>query len=345
MIPKRILMCWICLITAISGGFTRLDYPEKLSEWGLFEGPMSDLKAAKNTLPYGLNSPLFSDYAHKLRLIRLPQGSQVNYQAQGVLEFPEGTVVAKTFYYPQDEKQAQGPKTIMETRILWKKDGEWKALPYVWNEAQTEAYLEVAGANRAVAWKNIKGQSLKLNYEIPNQNQCKGCHDVDGKMQLIGPSARQLNGDFPYEDGPKNQLQHWKSTGILSGASDPAQWPKMSDYRDESQALEGRVRAYLDVNCAHCHSPKGPAKNAGLNLSWDQDPHSVAYGRLKSPVAAGRGSGNLSYDIQPGKAKESIVYHRMASTDPGVRMPELGRQMIHKEGLVLVKQWIDGLKP
>ena len=37
----------------------------------------------------------------------------------------------------------------------------------------------------------------------------------------IGPTARQLNGDFAYHDGAKeNQLIHWQKSGILNGLPD-----------------------------------------------------------------------------------------------------------------------------
>jgi hypothetical protein len=64
---------------------------------------------------------------------------------------------------------------------------------------------------------------------------------------------------------------------------------------------------------------------------------------MKTPVAAGRGSGNLSYDIVPGKPEESILAYRMHSSDPGIMMPELGRRLSHKEGVDLIKNWIKSL--
>jgi hypothetical protein len=64
----------------------------------------------------------------------------------------------------------------------------------------------------------------------------------------------------------------------------------------------------------------------------------------KPPVAAGRGSGNRKYGIVPGKPAESILLFRMESDDPGIRMPELGRQLKHVEGVELVRAWIKELK-
>jgi hypothetical protein len=34
------------------------------------------------------------------------------------------------------------------------------------------------------------------------------------------------------------------------------------------------------------------------------------------------------------------MIYRMATTEPGVAMPELGRAMVHKEGVNLVSDWI-----
>ncbi len=61
---------------------------------------------------------------------------------------------------------------------------------------------------------------------------------------------------------------------------------------------------------------------------------------MKHPVAAGRGSGDLLFDIVPGKPAESILVHRMRSSEPGVAMPELGKATVDREGLEAVRRWI-----
>ncbi|MEO1473959.1 MAG: hypothetical protein AAFS03_08460, partial [Pseudomonadota bacterium] len=106
---------------------------------------------------------------------------------------------------------------------------------------------------------------------------------------------------------------------------------------------EARARAYLDINCGHCHRAGGSASNSGLWLDWAED-DPVKLGIGKHPTAAGRGSGQLTYVVAEGEPENSILLHRMASTEPGVAMPELGRTQIDWSGVDAVSAWIEGLE-
>lgn len=292
-----------------------------------------------SVIPYALNTPLFSDYADKRRYVFLPAGERAAYRADGVMAFPVGAVLVKTFAYP-----VGGRERFIETRLLIHKKSGWVALPYVWNAAQTEARLAIAGATIPVTWTAAGGGAHATNYLVPNTNQCKECHSRNKTLVPLGPTAGNLNGAFPYAEGAENQLAHWVRLGLLDGA--PAataapRWPRWDDPND--QTLDARARAYLHANCAHCHNPEGAASNSGLDLTWSEsDPSHL--GVLKRPVAAGRASGGLFYAIAPGDPEHSIMVYRMASLDPGVMMPELGRTMIHEEGLALVRDWIKQMK-
>ena len=50
---------------------SEFNYPEKLSDFALFKGKIEDQIPSEDVLPYRLNSPLFSDYAHKLRFVKI----------------------------------------------------------------------------------------------------------------------------------------------------------------------------------------------------------------------------------------------------------------------------------
>ena len=308
------------------------NYPFELSEYGFFEGDLAEMQPAKNVIPYKLNAPLFSDYAYKARFIYLPDGEQMTYHPTEVMDFPIGTKIIKTFYYQKDFRNPDKGRTLMETRVLIHEDAGWKALPYVWNEEQTDASLEVAGETKKVVWKNEKGKKQTLDYSVPNMNQCKGCHLRGEKIVPIGPSARQLH-------NKESHLVLWDKKGWLKGLPAVEEIPEMADWADVNQPLDKRARAYLDTNCAHCHHPDGPANTSGLYLHVYETDESKL-GKFKAPIAAGRGSGDRQYNIVPGKPDESIMVYRMASEDPGVMMPEISRKLVHKEGIELIKDWI-----
>ena len=178
---------------------------------------------------------------------------------------------------------------------------------------------------------------------MPNENQCAGCHVTDLKTKSIAPiglKARHLNRDFAYREGSENQLAHWGRIGAMAGAPTPDRAPRSAAWDDpRTGTLDDRARAWLEINCAHCHNPDGPARNTGLDLRTSQRTPS-AIGVNKPPVAAGIGSGGRLYDIVPGRPDESILAYRIASTHPGVMMPELGKRLVHEEGVALVRDWI-----
>lgn len=334
------------------------EYPEKLSEWRIVQRKGERLMLNGSVVPYDLNSPLFSDYAHKLRTISLPEGASIRYGAED-FEFPVGAVITKTFYYPRAGaaggaaipvrktlEQSQGESLdltqmrVLETRLLINTADGWVALPYVWNEAQTDATLALAGETLSLELVTDSGRTA-FAYLVPDANQCAGCHAVDHHKQTlkpIGPKARHLNKEYQYADAKANQLTHWRTLGLLVDAPEPAAAPRNAQW-DAGGDLDQRARAYLDVNCGHCHSANGPANTSGLLLTAGEV-DAAKLGVCKIPIATGRGSGDALFDIVPGKPDESIFLHRMASTEPDVAMPELGRSLIHEEGVALIRQWI-----
>jgi uncharacterized repeat protein (TIGR03806 family) len=328
---------------------------QSLSEYGLFEGKISELNPTEGLIPYVLNTPLFSDYAEKLRFVKIPEGSTIKYNENEVFDFPEGTIILKTFFYPIDFRKPEKGRKLIETRVLILESGKWNALEYVWNDEQTDAFLEVAGDQKEVSYVDFNGKKKKHLYSIPNLNQCKGCHNRNEKMSPIGPSARQLNGSignsqikfaqnsFEKVDIGKIQIQNWIDKNFLVDYSSNWKQKKAVLWNDEnSGSIDERARLYLDINCAHCHRPEAPASTSGLNLSI-HNTDKVTLGINKSPVAAGRGSGDMLVDILPQNPEKSILVYRMQSLDPGQMMPELGRKTSHTEGVELIKQWIKTL--
>jgi uncharacterized repeat protein (TIGR03806 family) len=291
-----------------------------LSAYGLFADHVARTPAP-GVFAYDLATPLFSDHALKERYVFTPPGQPARHRGGEVYDFPVGTVLVKTFAYPADLRLPIQDVRPLETRLLIRKASGWEALAYVWDANGREARLALAGAQLPVRVIDAEGAPRDIAYAVPNKNQCKGCHALDGALTPIGPRPRNLD--------HAGQLARLVEAGVLDSAP-PAAVPA---------TLNDRARAYLDVNCAHCHNPRGPASNAGLDLRFEQvDP--AQWGVRKRPVAAGRASAGFYFAIDPGHPERSILLSRMESTDPGVMMPELGRTLVHREGVDLVRRWI-----
>lgn len=308
-----------------------------LAEYGLFTDD-SGREPVSGVIPYDLINPLFSDHAVKHRLVYVPDGVSATYDAQEAFDFPVGSVLVKTFAYAPDMRAPETDERYLETRLLIRKEDGWAAYPYVWNEDQTEARYSPVGAKIEIESVSPSGEPLAFTYAVPNQNQCKTCHQKHGALAPIGPKARNLNHEGP---GGQHQIAQWSELGFLEAA--PGLVDAVPAAFDTSEPLERRARAYLDINCAHCHREGGSASNSGYWVEW----HETSEARLgisKYPTAAGRGGGDSLHVITPGAPERSILAYRMASTEPGIAMPELGRALADQEGLALIEAWIKSLE-
>ncbi len=335
------------------------DVPEVLSAWHLFEIDAGVLRPTRDGVVYELNTPLFSDYAHKLRVVHVPSGAAIRY-GEHEFQFPVGTIITKTFYYPLADARS-GDRTavrkvvhaverfevnlrearLLETRLLVNTSNGWIALPYVWNESQTEAMLALAGDEIEL---ELIDQNAKepFVYQVPDANQCASCHAADFAQQRIEPigiKARHLNREVAYPSGTRNQLVHWARSRILGALADASDVPRLARWDDAAADLNARARAYLDVNCGHCHSATAIANTSGLFLDTSET-NPTQLGVCKVPVATGRGAGTGSFDIVPGAPEDSILLQRMIATEPDVAMPEIGRAVVHFEGAALIQAWI-----
>lgn len=333
--------------------------PTSLDDWHLFRIEDAHLRVNAGVEPYALNTALFSDYAHKFRTLWLPPGTRARYDAQGAFEFPVGTIISKTFYYPKAPGDAvdvvlrtdETPQEtrggidlrrmrLIETRLLVRRASGWVAFPYVWNAGQTGATLARAGETLRLTLQYRDAPPRPFAYLVPDENQCASCHADDSKTRVlrpIGPKSRHLDRDDPWHPGER-QLARLVRTGRLDrGPGKDA--PHSARLDDPTASVDARARAYLDINCGHCHSAKGAADTSGLWLDAGVT-DAVRLGLCKPPVAAGQGTGDRIFDIVPGQPDASILLYRMESLDPGAMMPELGRSMAHDEGVALMREWI-----
>tara|TARA_R100001369_G_scaffold90177_1_gene128815 strand:- start:13955 stop:14905 length:951 start_codon:yes stop_codon:yes gene_type:complete len=293
------------------------EFRSNLSELNLFTGNLSELNITPNAFPYKLNTPLFSDYATKQRLIALPKDTKLSYNGDGLPIFPDGSLIAKTFYYNVDERDLSLGRQIIETRILIKTDGEWVTGDYKWNEDQTDAVLDLDGSTLPVSWVDASGNTNSTDYVIPSNADCFTCHSTYDNLTPIGPKLRNLNFDL---DG-SNQLQQLITNQNIDGLASNSEVSSTANWLDESASLESRARAYMDINCAYCHKPGGFCENEStLRLTYETS--------LEDSQIIER-NGSISF--------------RITTDIPGLGMPFIGTTLTHTEGVDLIQAYLDTL--
>lgn len=308
----------------------------RLSQYGFFRGELRSLTPVRELVPFEPVSPLWSDHAAKQRLLYLPAGEQIGFDAEDDWDLPVGAVAIKSFFFPTDQRDPDGPFEPIETRLLVRTPDGFEPYVYLWNEARGDAELLLPGRRVTVSYVNVEGDEVSHPYQVPNQNQCGNCHDRDDVARLLGVNARQL---ARAPSGGAGALQRFADAGLLDAEPPPidALWALEDPAGDGP--LDARARAWLEANCAHCHQPGGGGGRSGLVLlASEREP--VRYGVCKAPVAAGPAAGGLQYDVLPGDPERSLFVRRMESDDPEIRMPELPVLSADPFGTALVREWI-----
>lgn len=259
----------------------------------------------------------------------------------------------------------------------------WVGLPYLWQETNGKrvAKLALSGSTESISWHTTDIDSGETHsgstdsYLVPNANQCLSCHgreDGEPGAVPIGLKARFLNkpyypeSDFAPITHPvagQNQIAYWCANGILTACPEPLivdaqsqiatnieRVPVFNKPGDSGAAafseadIESRARAWLEVNCQHCHNVRGFASNTGFylnsqtSLAEDQN-----YGICKEPTATGQeGSGGRTFDIHPSNVQDSILAFRLGeeATSAAARMPPIGRSVVDAEAFALIEEWI-----
>lgn len=111
-------------------------------------------------------------------------------------------------------------------------------------------------------------------------------------------------------------MHHLQDQGLLEIKKD-ASTSILPSYKDLNEPIEKRARAYFEMNCAHCHNPKGFARAYGLNLRYETEFKNTGIYLNK-------------WNIE----------HRMKIHD----MPKLGTTIVDKQGLKLITQYIATIK-
>lgn len=301
-------------------GFKRTTtFHQKLSSYSIYQGEPSDLNPAQDFFLLELSSTLFTDYSSKQRLIKLPKGQQLVVKTNDKFNFPDQTILVKTFYYFNDFRNNDLGKRILETRLLIKENGAWNAATYVWNSEQTDAFLDESGQETLVSWMDENGDQQQTEYHIPSKNECATCHQSQSKLSPIGPRIRNLNRTVSRDGMSLNQLDYLNSVGVLPTLTQEQLLNHIVDYKDQTKSLAERSRAYLDMNCAHCHNPNG----------WQ---------------LSGRQRFDFRNETRLAQTGIFSKEEKITRTLKNGKMPLLGTTMIDKEGVALISDYLKTLE-
>ncbi|MDX2023489.1 MAG: hypothetical protein SF187_24850 [Deltaproteobacteria bacterium] len=316
-------------------------FPKKLSATGCFDAT-DPRKPAPGLIPYGVASPLWSDNAEKHRWMALPEGKKVRFTTNGDFDFPNGTVLLKSFALDG---------VMLETRFLIRhSDGMWGAYTYKWDDAGKDAELLGEGSDSRFLGDN--------EWTFPSRTNCATCH-TEAAGRSLGPDTLQFNGLFDYPMGKRaNQLKTLDHIGVFETApGDLAKLPALpTPVYTVGATLEQRARSYLHANCSHCHQPGGtidPRTNmdaVSLDFRYDTPfkmmgicnvvPSKNDYGyqniKLLTPGDSTVG--------QFGELTHSMISVRMHSKVSNVRMPQIGTAVPDPLGTQLIDEWIQSIK-
>lgn len=320
-------------------------FPTKLSETGLFADTARHVPAP-GVLPYSINAAAWADGTTAERFVALPgtlrlsvyekQNVQIGH-VKGMWRFPPDGVLAKTVFM-----SAQGNPRRIETQILHYDGDDWHAYAYLWNDQQTDA--ELVGSEGADVQLSIGDPSAPLitrrqTYRVAGRTECLLCHTTRGGS-IYGFTPAQLNREHDYGGTKANQLRTFAQLNLFEYAVDFDTRP-LADPYDESADLNQRARAYLHVNCSHCHL------RGGGGSSYFDVRHELPIDKTRLlDLRPSHGTFGIAgaQVVHRGDPTRSVLFYRMAKLGRG-RMPHFGSNVVDDAGLRLIGDWIASLGP
>ncbi len=204
--------------------------PERLEDTDLFSLD-SEVLARHGVLAFAPAYTLWADSAKKLRMLRVPRGTSIKFDAQlQSFEIPPNTRIYKTFFKRVVDYRGNESFRKMETRVIVSRpdveqpDGSFQpgALfgTYVWNEAESEAVLvrdplrngkpfrdrlvnyitdeQQADAILSEGPQNVQEEleqrGVLRTYAVPGSARCVHCHmGAPNKSFVLGLTPLQLH--------------------------------------------------------------------------------------------------------------------------------------------------------
>jgi len=314
--------------------------PTTLSATNLFSS-LDTLTANPGIIPFDVNSPLWSDGAHKRRWIALPSASRIAFAPVGEFIWPGGTILVKHFELETNEITHLSKRLETRVLVLDSAGTGGYGVTYQWNDAGTEASLVASdGLQQTLSITTASGTHAQT-WHYPSRSQCLQCHTHNAGF-VLGPKARQLNGTYAYPGANSdNQLRTWNYLRMFTtdiGEGSIAALAKLVPVDDGSASLELRARSYLDANCASCHRPSGTPAAWDARFDTDLDAQQIING-----VLANNQGNSSSRVVVPQNTALSAMHLRLTSTTTGVQMPPLARNVVDPAAVATIAQWVASL--
>jgi uncharacterized repeat protein (TIGR03806 family) len=247
-------------------------FPKKLSESGLFKSVQGHVME-DGLIPYSVNAVLWSDGAAKQRWLGLPKDGKIDFRKRRGWDFPDQTVIVKSFHIDTEEGNPQSRRWI-ETRFLTKQGTEWYGYSYAWNDEQTEGTLiEAKGADREFAIKTNAGEK-KLNWHYPSRAECMVCHSSAANF-VLGFSELQFNHEHDYGSAKENQLALFERLNLFNKFNWSAE---ARDKLRQDLKAKGQTPKEIDAEIARrtaTRDQRGPVESSLLPFAPEATPKLV----------------------------------------------------------------------
>jgi hypothetical protein len=286
------------------------ELPATIGELGLYADPADRDSVSDRVHAYEPLQPLWSNGSTKARYLFAP--APITVAATGAWTFPAGTVLFKTFSYPD------GP---LETRVLRATDDGWDYADYRWRDDGSDGDLLDLAEPVPVG---VELDGAAFDHVIPGRLDCRSCHESAGSP-VLGFDELGL--------GPL-QLGRFIDDGVITG-----------ELSSEPDTVTGRtprerdVLVYLEGNCTHCHNG-----GTGPSSAFDLRHPDAIDAMICRPTTGQTAEG---YRIVPGDPASSILFLAVSGEgeDPDIKpMPPLGVQHRDAEAIELLRAWIEELE-
>jgi len=267
---------------------------------------------------------------------------QIGFAPTGQWTFPSGTVFVKSFDLVVDETNPDTPARRLETRLLVRDtNGAVYGATYKWLPDNSDAELLTGSLTEAILVTNATGV-VTQNWYYPSPADCLTCHTAVAGY-VLGVNTRQLNGTntYPATGIADNQLRALNRLGMFYPAFDEAAiagYEQLSSVTNPNAPLVQRARSYLDANCSQCHQPGG----TGITFDARYDTPLASQNISNYPAVFALGVDNAMI-ISPNDVWRSMIYARMDTVNPAVKMPNLARNLIDSNAVQTFAAWINSM--